>query len=193
LTNVSPGAPITAAQLYQDLTTASDHLPIVADYTIPLPTAPPLANFSAAPTNGIVALAVTFTDASAGTVTNWFWDFGDGSNTNVATNTTVHIYNAAGVYDVTEIVAGPGGASTNTVRSYITVQVSTLPSAQLFWNAGSLVLSWPTPGIPYQLLSAPTPTGPWSPDSSTLSTNGGSVSTSLTPTNDQRYYRLQGL
>jgi len=34
--NLQPGAPISAAQLYLDLTTASDHLPVVADYTIPI-------------------------------------------------------------------------------------------------------------------------------------------------------------
>ena len=31
-----------AAQLYEDLTTASDHLPVVADYTIPIPVPAPL-------------------------------------------------------------------------------------------------------------------------------------------------------
>jgi hypothetical protein len=37
LTNLVAGAPISPAQLYADLTTASDHLPVVADYTVPLP------------------------------------------------------------------------------------------------------------------------------------------------------------
>lgn len=37
LTNLAAGSPITAAQLYDYLTTASDHLPVVADYTIPVP------------------------------------------------------------------------------------------------------------------------------------------------------------
>jgi hypothetical protein len=32
--DLAPGAPISAAQLYLDLTDASDHLPVVADYTI---------------------------------------------------------------------------------------------------------------------------------------------------------------
>ena len=35
--DLTPGSTITAAQLYQYLTTASDHLPMVADYTIPIP------------------------------------------------------------------------------------------------------------------------------------------------------------
>jgi endonuclease/exonuclease/phosphatase family metal-dependent hydrolase len=37
LTNLMAGAPISAATLLQDLTNASDHLPVVADYTIPVP------------------------------------------------------------------------------------------------------------------------------------------------------------
>jgi hypothetical protein len=37
LTNLAPAAPIDASMLYHDLTNASDHLPVVADYTIPVP------------------------------------------------------------------------------------------------------------------------------------------------------------
>jgi len=37
LTNLTPGAPISASALLLDLTTAADHLPVVADYTIPVP------------------------------------------------------------------------------------------------------------------------------------------------------------
>lgn len=41
---------INASQLYTDLTYASDHLPVVADYTIPLP-APLISSFNLAGTN----------------------------------------------------------------------------------------------------------------------------------------------
>jgi hypothetical protein len=37
LTNIPAAVPIDAATLYRDLTSASDHLPVVADYTIPVP------------------------------------------------------------------------------------------------------------------------------------------------------------
>jgi endonuclease/exonuclease/phosphatase family metal-dependent hydrolase len=37
LTNIPAGVPIDAATLYRDLTNASDHLPVVADYTVPVP------------------------------------------------------------------------------------------------------------------------------------------------------------
>ena len=47
---------ISAAQLYLDLTNASDHLPVVADYTIPLP-APVISSFSLAGTSLILNVA----------------------------------------------------------------------------------------------------------------------------------------
>ena len=65
-------------------------------------------------------LMVTFNDNSTGgTISNWFWDFGDFSTTNVTTNSIVHTY-AAGTYGVMLVVTGPGGVSTNTKASYIT-------------------------------------------------------------------------
>jgi uncharacterized repeat protein (TIGR03803 family) len=82
---------------------------------------PPVASFTASPTNGVAPLPVTFTDNSTGNVTNWFWVFGDGGTTNLTTNTVVYAYNTAGVYTVTEIVSGVGGSSTDTVANDISV------------------------------------------------------------------------
>jgi hypothetical protein len=48
--NLAPGSTISAAQLYLDLVSASDHLPMVADYTIPLP-APLITDMSTDGTN----------------------------------------------------------------------------------------------------------------------------------------------
>src|ERR1017187_3852052 len=50
--DLETNASISAAQLYQDLSTASDHLPIVADYTILVPVAAPVASFIGSPTSG---------------------------------------------------------------------------------------------------------------------------------------------
>lgn len=47
---------INAAQLYLDLTDASDHLPVVADYTIPLP-APVISSFNPVGTNLVLNVA----------------------------------------------------------------------------------------------------------------------------------------
>jgi PKD repeat protein len=112
---------ISATTLYTDLTTGSDHLPVVADYIITVLDTAPTASFNATPTNGTTPLSVTFTDTSTGNVTNWFWNFGDGSTTNLTTNSVLHIYTNAGVFGVTEIVTGSGGASTNTQPNLITI------------------------------------------------------------------------
>jgi uncharacterized repeat protein (TIGR03803 family) len=114
------GTGITAAQLYQYLTTASDHLPVVADYTVPIPVFPPLASFTANPTNGPAPLIVTFTDTSTGTITNRFWNFGDGSTTNITGTSITHAY-GVGTDTVTLVTSGPAGVDTNTRVSLITV------------------------------------------------------------------------
>jgi PKD repeat protein len=79
----------------------------------------PVVDFTGAPTSGSAPLAVTFDGSSTGAATNWFWDFGDSSTTNVTTNSVAHIY-AAGTYDVTLIADGPDGVGTNSKAGYIT-------------------------------------------------------------------------
>jgi PKD repeat protein len=85
------------------------------------PNVPPSAYFSGTPTNGTASLSVTFSDTSAGNITNRFWDFGDTGTTNVTTNSVVHVYQAAGTNTVKLLVSGPGGSSTNTRSGYIVV------------------------------------------------------------------------
>lgn len=66
---------------------------------------PPVANFSAAPTSGMVPLDVSFTDQSSSdtTITNRVWDFGDGSPLSNLTNPT-HRYTTAGAFTASLIV-----------------------------------------------------------------------------------------
>ena len=59
--DLASGAPISAAQLYLDLTNASDHLPVVADYTIPITVPAPVFQ-SVTATGG----TVTFTWSASG-------------------------------------------------------------------------------------------------------------------------------
>lgn len=83
----------------------------------------PTAAFSALPPVGCVPLSVLFTDTShnipgAYSVTR-VWDFGNGTST-VNTASTNHMYNAAGLYDVTLIVTDNVGCSdTLTKPQYI--------------------------------------------------------------------------
>jgi PKD repeat protein len=74
--------------------------------------APPIASFSADPASGGIPLSVTFTDASTRTITNRYWDFGDGAVTNTTATTLTHTYTSTGTYSVALVVSGPGGTDT---------------------------------------------------------------------------------
>jgi len=90
------------------------------DYIEVLPS-PPIASFTATPAIGAAPLIVTFADTSTGNITNRFWDFGDGGTKNTMTDTVAYIYDATGIYTVTEIVSGPGGSNTNSQTNCISV------------------------------------------------------------------------
>jgi hypothetical protein len=57
---------------------------------------------------------------------------------------------------------------------------------------GSLQLSWPVNAGTFQVLGADKPQGPWNPVALPLTTNGASVSVSISVTNQQQYFRLYG-
>lgn len=69
--------------------------------------APPVADFTAAPTFGEPPLTVGFTDLSEGNIESWLWDFGDGGNSDE--QHPEHIYTQSGIYTVSLTVTGPGG------------------------------------------------------------------------------------
>ncbi len=81
----------------------------------------PVANFSATPTNGPKTLEVTFTDRSTGSITNWVWDFGDGTTSNTVSGGVSHAYNAAGIYTVSLSVTGPLGSNLRTSSNLVVV------------------------------------------------------------------------
>ena len=80
---------------------------------------PPVADFTASPTEGYAPLTVQFTDRSSGAITGRSWVFGDGGSDTIPN--PVHTYNNPGVYTVTLTVSGPGGSHTLTRPNYITV------------------------------------------------------------------------
>jgi PKD repeat protein len=85
-------------------------------------TAAPVADFSASPLSGTAPLAVTFTDASSGSITSYAWSFGNGATSTTPNPTTT--YSAAGTYTVSLSVSGSGGSNTATKTGYITVSES---------------------------------------------------------------------
>jgi PKD repeat protein len=97
----------------------SDTLAIANLITVEAAAAPPVAAFSSSPAGGCVPLEVAFTDESTGDVTGWSWDFGDGAS--ATEQNPVHLYEAAGSYDVTLIATSAGGADTLTVAGAVVV------------------------------------------------------------------------
>src|SRR5262249_14739684 len=95
----------------------------------------PAANFTGSPTNAVRPLTVTFTDSSTGTITNRFWNFGDGATTNTPATTLTHTYNLAATNTVILTVTGPLGSNTLTRAAYI---VATNPPPVLSVSPASL-------------------------------------------------------
>lgn len=79
--------------------------------------AKPVAAFSATPLTGEAPSAVTFTDASTNTPTQWFRDFGD-NNTSLEQN-PVHTYYKKGAFTVTLIASNASGEDYETKVAYV--------------------------------------------------------------------------
>ncbi|NQT27469.1 PKD domain-containing protein [candidate division KSB1 bacterium] len=80
---------------------------------------PPVADFTADTTMGLRPLEVQFSDLSAGIITSWLWNLGDGTNSTEQHPT--HTYQTADTFTVSLTTTGPGGEHTKTELDYITV------------------------------------------------------------------------
>jgi PKD repeat protein len=78
----------------------------------------PAVNFVADTTNGMAPLTVNFTNLTTGALT-YDWTFGD-SNSSSAVD-PVNTFTNAGIYSITLMAIGPGGASALTLTNYVVV------------------------------------------------------------------------
>ncbi len=90
----------------------------------------PTADFNASPPTGIAPLNVQFTDASAGNIDNWTWDFGDGVVSSL--QNPEHNYLSPGFYNVKLIVSGSDGIGTENKVNIINVLEGEEPTAAFF-------------------------------------------------------------
>lgn len=99
--------------------------------------AAPVAKFSASPASGSAKAgqAVTFTDASQGSVTSRSWNLGNGVTSTAQSASTN--YATAGTYTVTLNVTGPGGTSKSTQSYVVQAASSTAPAANFTPNPAS--------------------------------------------------------
>jgi PKD repeat protein len=90
----------------------------------------PFANFTAHVAyiypyilSGEAPLSVKFTDKSTGSVSTYFWDYGDGMTS--TKQSPVHTYATPGIYTVALTVSGPYGTDTMTKVHLVTVLANT--------------------------------------------------------------------
>lgn len=81
---------------------------------------PPIANFTANKTSVEVGEQIQFTDLSSNEITNWNWDFGDGSTSFF--HNPIHAYSSPGEYTVSLYVSNQAGEDTETKVNYIHVE-----------------------------------------------------------------------
>lgn len=107
---------------------------------------PPLAaNFEESETSGYAPLVVTFSDSSLGEVTNWSWDFGDGTTSTAPS--AIKSYMKPGNYTVTLKVSNSKGEATKTKLIRV-MDPATPSSATVFANANGIDSSSAnTPGL----------------------------------------------
>lgn len=85
----------------------------------------PKASFTGTNTKGCQGLTVTFNDLSTtdgnNAITNWQWDFGDGTVQNLSAGPFTHTYTTAGTFSVKLTVTDASGCSDSLSRSNLVV------------------------------------------------------------------------
>lgn len=85
------------------------------------PPAPPVANFTADPTDGCTPLQVFFDDLSTNNPTSWSWTFPGGTPGTSTNQNPIVTYNTPGTYNVTLTASNSQGSNTKTITNFITV------------------------------------------------------------------------
>lgn len=117
--------------------------------------APAVSGITASATNGFGPLTVVFTNSTSGGITNWVWNFGNGTTiTNTTGGSVTNIYTTAGSYTVTLTVYGLGGSSTETIANFIVT--SPKPKIILATPSGKVVLNGSNcpSGVQYRILTS---------------------------------------
>jgi PKD repeat protein len=109
--------------------TAYDSGKVESDYSkelsFYLAAAMPVVNFSASPASGTAPVSVAFTNTTTGQVTSWSWDFGDGTTSTAKSPT--HVYSTPGSYKPVLKATGPGGTTSKTATTAISVVAPAAP------------------------------------------------------------------
>ena len=155
----------------------------------------PVAIFLGTPTNAFATQLVAFTDVSTGSITNWVWNFGDGSSVTNSSGSASHAYAAAGTYNVSLTARGPGGSNATNVVGAVTVYARPVLGS-LVLSGGNLTFGG-TGGIPdvqYRILTSTNvalPLASWTPvTTNTFAPDGSYSYTQSFLTNAASFFRL---
>lgn len=129
-----PGTNTLAVEVHQDTPTSTDLTfdGSLVGIVVPPSNDPPTASFTSVAAGYTISYDGSASIDTDGAVTDWHWDFGDGST---GTGATVdHTYAAEGTYTVTLRVADNGGAHGTVVQSQL-VQSPTVTTTAVAANA----------------------------------------------------------
>ena len=159
-------------------------------------TVPSAGSVTSTVTNGFSPLTVVLTNSASGSITNWVWNFGNGT---IITNTTggnvTNTYSIGGNYTVTLTVYGPGGSSSVTLANYIVASAAPVLGAPTL-SGGKLAFSGANgpAGVTYRILTSTNlalAISNWTPVfTNTISSSGNYGYTNAVPTTQGAYYRL---
>jgi PKD repeat protein len=141
-TAANPSHTYAAAGTYQVSLTVTDNDGATNTATQPVTVAAkvgPIASFTNTPTKLAVSFVSTSTD-SAGTITGYSWNFGDGSGASTAANPS-YTYAAAGTYQVTLTVTDDQSA-TSSVTNPVAVVANVAPVAAFTSTPTKLAVSF---------------------------------------------------
>jgi len=107
----------------------------------------PTADFVSSTPSGTVPLTVYFADQSQGDITNWRWDFGDGTISTL--KNTKHIYANPGTYTVSLEVSGPAGIDIMTRTGHVAVSQPAVssPPARTSKDIITITSDFPRPTV----------------------------------------------
>ena len=158
----------TASELIQRVLSTVDPLPSLTGkcvsggrLNLARAVGPPVtSDFTSSPSTGAPPLSVQFTDASYGAITQWAWDFNDGSSSGVQNPS--HVFASAGRFSVQLTVQDANGhVATNhhdvtvvenfqiSPGSFAWIDPSTMTSLNLSQNGVSAALPLPFPFLFY--------------------------------------------
>jgi PKD repeat protein len=158
--------------------------------------APVISSVTSTVTNGFAPLTAVFTNTATGSITNWVWNFGNGTIiTNTTGNAVTNTYTTSGTYTVTLTLNGPAGSSTSVLTSLIVASPTPKLTSLTLANDRLVLGGTNAPaGLQYRILTATNvslPLASWTPVlTNTIQSNGAFGYTNTAPTNRAAYFRL---